>query len=304
MASQNFDHIRDSVESDNKKRQKIVENYIIDINNKLHEMCQFMNLDLKEIKHIHPDPRIREKNREKDFDDDDKRVIIDSILSEEDLVKKAAMKAAGITNDDLKRKSTVKQSSDYVQYVSDNVATGMTLYNESVAQKAHGMAPPKTDWSRVDVSKDEKDKILESLRANPKSKMFSNTFQFDPKDFLGAFKYFEDGTGYNGPFIVSIIDSKEELERYSKIDELKEESKKIYDAKYIILSVYDITASKANEPKYFYVGLNYIGLKGVVYFDKLGSTEGEVTANQKRLLKEYMEAMKIEFDENDKKLKA
>jgi len=263
---------------------KNIREYIIDINNKLFELKQELNLDIPEITKI-----------SETFNDDVKREIIDIVIKtelEERELKEKFVRDAMIAAQIEEKEDVV----DYSQY---------SLYNRENKNRSidsGGLLPPKTDWERVDLPKDEKNKILESIRANPKSNVFSKEFNWNPKDFLGAFGYLEQTNNYNGPFIISIVDDKGELEKYSKIQKLSDGIQKICVGKYLLLSIYDITAS-SNESKHIYMGLKYVGITGRLELDSIGSTTGDVKNSQKKIAMEYMDAMGIIYDENHVDLK-
>ncbi len=328
------------------ERQRAIEEYVIDINNKLFELCAFMKLDIQDIK------KIDKKNyQQKPFNDEQKKSIIqaiemqekfgseysfyegsttkktDNTKKSEEVIRIEAMRAAGINPLDLGSANI-----SYSDYMASNLENNVSKIRKETYDKIHsknlqieaerdskvermrqlaginnlangvGMAPPKTDWERVDLPKDEKDKILESIRANPKSNVFSKEFNWNPKDFLGAFSYLEETDNYNGPFIISVVDDKLELEKYSKIPKLSDGIQKICVGKYLLLSVYDITAS-SKDAKHIYIGLKYIGMAGRLEFDSIGSTAGDIKNSQKKIAIEYMDAMDIIYDENHIDLK-
>jgi hypothetical protein len=302
------------------ERQRATEEYIIDINNKLFELCSFLKLDIQDIKRI--DKRNYQSNP---FNDEQKKAIISAIKAQEEIekidvreaVRNEAMKAAGITSEDMKAAGITQDENKKVlqrmrtlaginQNPFKNDKTSIEQMKDRIKSRViksgHGLAPPKTDWERVDVSKDEKNKILESIRANPKSSVFSKNFNWNPKDFLGAFSYLEEASEYNGPFIVSIVSDKGELEKYSKIPNISEGVSNICIGKFVLLSVYDITAS-SKEAKYIYIGLNYIGMTGRLEFSSMGSVNGLVTNSQKKIAMEYMDAMDIIYSEINEDLK-
>lgn len=331
------------------ERQRAIEEYVIDINNKLFELCAFMKLDIQDIK------KIDKKNYQQNpFNDEQKKAIIQAIKMQEEidkdfevvpsvpsstnkkaedinkseqLIRAQAIKAAGISPRDLDSANI-----SYNDYIASNLENNVSKIRKETYDKilsknlqieadrnsqaermkllagfnklsnGVGMAPPKTDWERVDLPKDEKDKILESIRANPKSNVFSKEFNWNPKDFLGAFSYLEETENYNGPFIISVVDDKLELEKYSKIPKLSDGIQKICVGKYLLLSVYDITAS-SKDAKHIYIGLKYIGMAGRLEFDSIGSTAGDIKNSQKKIAMEYMDAMDIIYDENHIDLK-
>lgn len=274
-----------------KQRQKTVEKYIIDINNKLAELCEYLHLDIKEIKKINPNEYGSDKIWKETFGDKEKKVLISSIVAEE--------KAHDAIKDFLNLRKSTEESLDSEQsesakrtasYFVENVYTGST--------DMQGQHPPKTDWKRIDISKDEKEKIIESIKANPESKIFSKSFPWNINDFYQTFKFLEDSTKYTGPFIISIIKDSSDIEQFSNIEEISNNIPKIYAGKYLLLSVYDITASSkyGNEAKIIYIGLKYNGMEGVLEFDTLGSQKGIIKSSQKTLVMEFMDAMGIKYD--------
>ncbi|MEK6829901.1 MAG: hypothetical protein AABY15_07310 [Nanoarchaeota archaeon] len=352
---------KDNNEEIKKQRQKATELYIIDINNKLFELCQFLHLDLSEIKKINPNDYGSEKSWRENFGDKEKKTIISSIIAEEqnksdkktfsgatsfkdiaeqldeirpyfkqstiDSFERAtyakekayqdSLIAAGITKNQLAWLNNQNIDNDQIRKEA-LIAVGIRephlskLTNEAVAKEVSdkikskvlktghpkGQPPPKTDWKRIDISKDEKEKIISSLRANPVSKSFSSHFTWTLDDFVRPFKYLEDSKDYSGPFIVSIIKDDEEFKKYSNIQKVSEGISKIYSGKYLLLSIYDITASSknSNEAKYIYMGLKYNGMEGMLEFDTMGSISGvAIKKSQKALAIEFMDVMKIKY---------
>lgn len=283
-------------------RQAAVEEYIIDINNKLYELCEFLNLDINDIK------KIEKKNYQKrPFNDEQKKAIIDVIKMQEESenrIREEAMEAAGIkVSDPLKeiRREAIESIAAKNAEIEKSRIERMRILSgiaKEEINKTVGVAPPKTDWKRVDVSKDEKEKIIESIKANPKSNVFSKDFKWNPQDFLGAFLYLENNSG---PFMVSVVIDKDELEKYSKIPEISEDISQICFGKFVLLSIYDITAT-SKDSKYVYMGLKYIGMSGSLEFSSLGSVGGEVSNSQKRIAMEFMDEMKISYKPNHKDL--
>ncbi len=284
-------------------RQAVVEQYVIDINNKLYELCEFLNLDISDIK------KIDKKNYQKrPFNDQQKKAIIDVIKMQEESenrIREEVMEAAGIKSDPLVeiRRETLEsiaaKNAEIEKSRIDRMKILSGIAKEEI-NKSVGVAPPKTDWKRVDVSKDEKQKIIESIKANPKSNVFSKDFKWNPQDFLGAFLYLENNSG---PFMVSVVTDKDELEKYSKIPEISEDISQICFGKFVLLSIYDITAT-SKDSKYIYMGLNYIGMSGSLEFSSLGSVNGKVANSQKRIAIEFMDEMKISYKPNHKDLTA
>lgn len=324
-----------------KERQKSIERYVIDINNKLAELCEFLHLDLKDIKKINPNHYGSEKTWKDEFGDKEKKIIISSIIAEEEnkhLDKPLSpydnrprqtsdeasvqrmLNSAGITQKQLDwlnyndAEQARKAFKEQFERKEKEVYSGSTTLDEVFFEfeiknninksKGEPQAPPKTDWKRVGISKDEKDKILASVRANPTSKIFSKEFKWNPKEFVGAFSYLEEAANYNGPFIISIVSQKEDLDKYSNIPKISEGINKMYVGKYLLLSIYDITASEKNinEAKYIYLGLNYFGMEGKLKFDAIGSFSGKIKNSQKILVKEFMDKMNIDYDNNHEDL--
>ncbi len=287
------------------QRQKTVESYIIDINNKLVELINFMHLDLPEIKPINKGKYGKIKN----FDDDSKKNIIDVIKMEESIKElernsekrkrdaiKQAMVAAGINGTENSNFSTpsldeIKESEiDEFKKRLINKSTKLESLEET-----SGLTPPKTEWKRVGISKDEKEKILESIRANPNSNVFSKEFKWDILDYINTFKFLEEANGYKGPFLSSIVSDRFELEKYSKHEKLSQKIPNILFGKFVLLSMYDITAS-SKESKYIYIGLNYNSSLGELEFECMGSIEGLNIENaQRKIAMEYMDAMGIKY---------
>lgn len=264
-------------------KKDMLEDYVVDINNKLVDICSTFELDLN-INPIHPDRRIREKRKEHGFGDDEKRAIISAIESDErkDAIREQAMKAAGITKE------------DYDKLSGENVF--QKLKNLSNAE-----APPKTDWKKITVDASEKDKIIKSIKANQQSKhVFSKEFKWRPEEFLEAFSYLEEAKGYTGPFLTAVVDKKDDLERLSKNPKLNEGIYSMYLGKYVLLSVYDITAEAGVSAKKLYIGLEYLNMVGRLKFDSLTTvgTSAKIKDSQKLLVKEFLDAMDIIYEEN------
>lgn len=272
--------------------KKKVREYIIDINNKLFELKNELYLDIPEIKKI----------TDYELNDYIRKEIIDIIKSEEEqdkkkeTIRKMALIASGVED----RKCTnysdddEKESIAYSHYVAEAVNRSLTN---------GGLTPPKTDWERIDISKDEKEKIIESIKANPNSNAFSKEFKWNPKDFLGAFTFLEESKGYNGPLIVSLISDKEGLEKYSKNILISEKINKIFLGKFVLLLAYDITAS-SSESKYIHLGFNYNSMNGTLEFDCAIPVEKmEIKNAQRRILMEYMDSMGVSYNQNHEDLK-
>jgi hypothetical protein len=300
----------------NKSRKDKVEKYILDINNKLCELADFLFLDLKDELDNETIRKVKISQNQIPFNDIKfgdigKKAIIDEVLYQEKQkkVEEEAKEAAGITAKDiaaeLKKpissilKAAASEEEDKYKYVM--YGGSKRIYDES----KKGTPPPKTDWKREGLSTSEKDKIINSLRANPKSSVFSKEFKWQPEEFLKAFSYLESSDKYNGQFIVSVVDNKKELIRYSNVSRLKKGINNMYLGKYVLLSMYDITAKESNdkESKHIYMGLKYIGMAGRLEFDCIGSTESGISNNQKLSIKEYLDAMDILYDEDDDNLK-
>lgn len=282
----------------NKVRKDKVEKYILDINSKLCELAEFLFLDIQDELENDTIRKVKVSQNQVPFNeikfgDIAKKAVIDKVLSEEkaEKLRKAAIETAGITIEDLTRnvKNEIKKAQDEIER----------------AEKNRGQAPPKTDWKRVGLDKSEKEKILKSLRANPKSNIFSKEFKWQPEEFLEAFNYLESSEKYNGPFIVSVVDNRDELQKYSEITRLNKGINQMYFGKYVLLSMYDITAVESNdrESKYIYMGLKYLPSAGRLEFDCMGSTDSGISNAQKLSVIEYLDAMDILYDEDDNDLK-
>lgn len=268
--------------SQNSYNKEKIRDYIIDINNRLFELKGELKLFIPEIKKI---------TQESILNDNIRKQIIDIVKDKEDDIQ-------------ARKKEEIRRMSILASGIEDREVNESITYSEYVAEALNrslengGLKPPKTDWKRIDISKDEKEKILESIRANPKSNPFSKEFKWNPKDFLDAFLYLENN---NGPFLVSVVNDKNELEKYSKIPELSEEVSNIFVGKFVLLSIYDITAT-SRESKYIYMGIKYDTMLGTLSFGSLGSIDGVVASSQKRIAIEFMDEMKISYDLNHKDL--
>jgi len=267
--------------------KKKVREYIIDINNKLFELKNELYLDIPEIQKIN----------DIELSDDIRKEIIDIIKDEEEqdrrkeTIRKMALIASGVQ--DRKQNFEVEPIT-YSEYVAEAVNRSLTN---------GGLTPPKTDWERIDISKDEKEKIIESIKANPNSNVFSKEFKWNPKDFLGAFAFLEESKGYNGPLIVSLISDKEGLEKHSKNIFISEKINKIFLGKFVLLLAYDITAS-SSESKYIHLGFNYNSMNGTLEFDcAIPVEKREIKNAQRRILMEYMDLMGVSYNQNHEDLK-
>jgi hypothetical protein len=283
----------------NKYRKDRVEKYILDINSKLCELSDFLLLDIHEELNNEIIQKAKSSQNKTSFEsarfgDIGKKEIIDNVLAQEkeENFRKEAIEAAGITMKELSKSEK-------------DICAELKKPINSIAEAEKGTPPPKTDWKREGVSTSEKDKIIKSLRANPKSSVFSKEFQWQPEEFLEAFNYLESSAKYNGPFIISVADNREELKKYSGIKILSKGIEEMYFGKYVLLSVYDIkaTGSNPNESKHIYMGLRYISMAGRLEFDCIGSTDSGISNKQRLSAKEYLDAMDILYDEDDKDLK-
>jgi len=271
--------------------KNMVEDHIVDINNKLVDICSLLNLDLQDIKPIHPNKDIRKENsaqQNNSISDDEKRAIVSAIQADErkDAIREEAMKAAGITEEEYQNLSkTIKDFSNGL---------------EGINNIKNAQAPPKTEWSKITVDSSEKDKIIKSIRANKNSKhIFSKEFKWRPEEFLEAFNYLEESKGYTGPFLTALVDNKSDLEKLAKSDKLKEGIHSMYLGKYVVLSVYDITAEAGVSAKQMYIGLEYLNMVGRLKFHALTTIgiKTEIKQSQKTLVKEYLDAMDIIYEE-------
>lgn len=269
--------------------QKDIEELIIDLNNNLFELSNLLSLDIAGISKIN-------KKSHKIFDDNAKKNIISSIellekVYKEDEIYQKSIEAAGILDSELKA-------------YKDKISKPLNNDSKEESIKLNtGEPPPKIEWERVGMSNDEKEKIIKSIRANPGSNIFSKEFKWNPKDFLSAFLYLEENKKYNGPFLISVVSDKIELEKYSKIENLHDSIYKINFGKFVLLSIYDITASN-NQTKNIYIGLDYIGMTGRLEFFCLGSdSKEEIKDYQKRMVMEYMDIMDIIYNPSHKDLK-
>jgi hypothetical protein len=266
--------------NNNYDRKKVRE-YIVSINNLLFELKDELGLDIPEINKI----------SDHTFDDKAKKEIIDFIKSEEeqekrkDTIRRMALIASGV-KDRFENPELSEESISYSQYVAEEV--GRKINNG-------GLVPPKTDWERISVSKDEKDKIIQSIKANPNSNVFSKDFKWNPKDFLGAFTFLEEAKDYNGPLLVSLITDREQLESHLKKIKLSEKIEEIFAGKFVLLLSYDITAS-SSESKYIYLCLNYNSLNGSLEFETAVPADGiQIKKAQKTIIMEYMDSMGVSY---------
>jgi hypothetical protein len=283
----------------NKSRKDRVEKYILDINKKLCELADFLFLDIQDELNNETIQKAKASQNKTSFEsvrfgDIGKRAIINEVLAQEkkENFRKEAIEAAGITMKELSKSAK-------------DICAELKKPINSIAEAEKGTPPPKTDWKREGLSTSEKDKIIKSLRANPKSSVFSKEFQWQPEEFLEAFNYLESSAKYNGPFIISVVDNREELKKYSGIKILSKGIEEMYFGKYVLLSVYDITATESNpnESKHIHMGLKYLNMAGRLEFDCIGSTDSGISNNQRLSVKEYLDAMDILYDEDDKDLK-
>lgn len=259
-----------------------VREYIININNLLYELRNEMKLDIPEITQISNEI----------FDDNARRQIIDLIKEEEsqehkkNVIRKIALIASGV-EDRVEKSESNKQSISHHEYVVEKL-------NREIGNG--GLVPPKIDWERINVSKDEKDKIIQSIKANPSSNVFSKEFKWNPKDFLSAFTFLEEAKDYNGPLLISLVTDREQLEGHLKKINLSEKMEQIFAGKFVLLFVYDITAS-SKESKHIYLCLNYNSLNGTLELQSaLSADELEIKNAQKTIILEYLDSMGISYN--------
>ena len=278
------DHLHlDKLRSINYYTREAVEEHVVDINNKLVDICNLLDLDLKEIKPIHPNKELRKSGDT--LKEEEKRAIIAAIeLGEKkESIKKKAMRAAGITDSEYNRIS--KED----------------LINKMKQEKSSPKPPPKTEWEKITIDSDERNKIIQSIKANKQSKnIFSKDFKWEPKNFLSAFSFLEEAKGYTGPFLTSVIDNKSHLERLSKYPDFQEKIHQVYFGKYVVLSMYDI-ASDESWAKQMYVGLSYKPMTGRLWFNKL-LTNSRISQSQKIRIREFFDKMDIIYDNQHKDL--
>lgn len=263
--------------------KELIKNYITNINNQLFYLAKCVNIDIKELNYIGADFDSLKKSdfSSVDFEMNDnvKKDIISEIIKEEVIQEQTKQK---IINQSLE-------------------AAGIKNSKISV-QKSTGVPPPRTDWKRIEIDKDEKNKIIQSIRSNANSNIFSKNFTWEPEELMLAFKYLENSEKYSGPFIVSVVVDKSDLERYSKIEKISPKINSIFEGNFVILSVYDITAHN-KESKYMYMGLNFDKMSGRLSFEFLDSTTGEIRNSQKTLAKEFLKSMDIIYDTYHEDLK-
>jgi len=280
-------------------KEKVIKNFIIDINNRLHSLCGVMNFDIKEIQQIAKTPIIKDKYGFPERDTDEyKKAIIDAVLADEENIDNVTLDTSPL---DIKMSETDSRDvfrgdepDHRFQFIKKlrprKIATQPIAVNT-------GQPPPKTDWKNINVGRHEQYKILRSLKENPESKSFSKEFKYETKDFISAFKYLESTKKYNGPFIVSIIDEEKELDKYLKVKSLNAGVKNIQYGKYLLLSLYDIT-SVSNDSKYIYLGLIYNKKEGRLFLDTAGSLNGNIKTTQKLLVREFLDCMEISYNDN------
>jgi len=283
-----------------KEQKEKVKEFVTEINNKLFELCEFVGVDVEEIQYIQKYERLTSENI-------GKQTPFNSPLPQKKespkfRINRESLKAAGITNHDFNHFPSSSDIEKIKKKKKSRFHENIRKANEPLEKKEDkgtslGNPPPKTDWERVGLDNSEKNKILQSIKANPKSSVFSPEFKWNTHEFLKPFKYLESAKKYNGPFIVTIITDKIDLEKYSKIDELKEGINNIYLGKYILLSVYDITSSE-EEVAYIHIGLNYLSMSGRLEFDTAISQGGEITMRQQFRIKEFMDSMDIVYNED------
>ena len=349
------------------KRKEVVENYIKDIDNKIHGLCRFMNVDVPtsfkkpvltldekttivttlnsgnnskaDIIPIIEALGIVKKEYDQIFEDIDaeKRAIVATIIAEEkknNAYSKSA-RIAGITKEEFDKFSKEKSVLNFVEKArrenenkeierlrelkpffnkSDYIKNAERLIQEQkkeMLQNPGPQSPPKTDWERMRVSKNDRNKIINKLKNaynnHLETPKIQKEYKWDPVEFLQTFRFLEDSDKYNGPFIVSVIANKNEIDKYSNIEGLKEKSKQIYLGKYVFLSLYDIIASR-NESKHIHLGLKWIGMEGRLKFDSLRASKINlnnvvVSNSQKILIKKFMKSMGISYDNNHEDLK-
>lgn len=283
----------------NVKSLSEIEGHVIQINNHLKAICSLLGLKHLEIEHI--DHSNWPNLSEEEITEGEKRAIIDAIQRQElerqefkEKFVEEAKRAAGI----IDKTEQFKKMQMSTSGIKPERISVFDKVREAIGESDNGLgkaqAPPKTDWKRIDISKNEKNKILNSIKANPQSKIFSKDFKWDLTEFLSAFKFLESKL-YDGPFIVSLVDDKEELQKYAQIEGMEEKVEGIYIGNYVLLSIYDIAAT-SDEDKYLYMGLKYSPMNGTLKFDTLGTLEGEATKEQKASAKEFLDFHRVVYD--------
>ncbi len=131
-----------------------------------------------------------------------------------------------------------------------------------------GLAPPST-WksvNSVDLSNKEKQSLVEEMKNLHSKGITVNKTTFHHKtpvtmdDFTEPFKFLENMHDYNGPFIISLLKNKTEIQNYSVHNgvDLVGEIKDCLDNKKILIGIYDIAGSVYNgENKKFVISLSF-----------------------------------------------
>jgi hypothetical protein len=234
---------------------------------------------------------------EEEITEGEKRAIIDSIVREQkkERIEAEARKTAGIN-----RKHYDKPNLNDIETL-DRIRALAGINTKDSSKKPsiepQREVPKMSVFDKVNEVIDKgraQDKILKSIKSNPKSKIFSKDFKWNLDEFLSAFEFLESKS-YEGPFIVSIVKDKEELKKYAEINGMKEKVEGIYIGKYVLLSVYDIAAFE--EDKYIYIGLKYSPMNGTLKFDTVGAIKRGVTEEQKVSTREFLDFHKIDYDD-------
>lgn len=273
-------------ELDEESRNKIIKNYIIKINNQLYNLKSALDVDLDGINYIEPiGDGVPGLSVEEDYD--------------------LAMKA-----------SIEKSKSDRKKYLEEKM-----LKDTRPTEEGGYVAPPEVentdiDWNNVKISPFDKEKVMQEIRLAKKGEIKFNDltkvkteYKWDPDEFLSTFKFLESSKKYKGQFLTTVVFNSALLNKLSKHEGLENCMDNIYKGKYVMISVYDISA--ANTPgkekfKNIYIGLNYNTRDGGLEFDAMGvsnSTKISVDKSQKKQAIEYLDAMEISYDKNHKDLK-
>lgn len=185
-------------------------------------------------------------------------------------------------------KKAVDTSKDFLESAMSNDELINKMLQEKIkkAQETRtldngGLAPPRTptfqSLKEIDLSSKEKKSLVEEMKSLHKNGITVNktTFHHKPPmnmgEFTEPFKFLENMHDYNGPFIISLLKTQQEVGNQSIANgiDLTGEIKNCVDGKSILISVYDITGSVSNgEQKRFVISLSFDKINGVINYDK------------------------------------
>lgn len=184
-------------------------------------------------------------------------------------------------------KKAVDTSKDFLESAMSNNELINRMLQEKIkkAQESRaldngGLAPPPTtlqSLKEIDLSSKEKKSLVEEMKSLYKKgvTVSKTTFHHKPPmnmaEFTEPFKFLENMHDYNGPFIISLLKTQQEVSNQSVANgiDLAGEIKNALDGKSILISIYDITGSVTKgEEKRFVISLSFDKINGVIHYNK------------------------------------